>query len=46
MGEIFFFHRSFEQSKRQVRRPVTEFLKKKVADMIIGLRSPAVPCLT
>lgn len=46
MGEILFFHRSFEQSKRQVRRPVTEFLKKKVADMIIGLRSPAVPCLT
>lgn len=46
MGEIFFFHRSYEQSKRQVRRPVTEFLKKKVADMIIGLRSPAVPRLT
>lgn len=29
LGEIFFFHRSFEKSKRQVRRPVTELLKKK-----------------
>ncbi|MBU3741774.1 MAG: hypothetical protein FGM24_05750 [Candidatus Kapabacteria bacterium] len=46
MGEILFFHRSFEQSKRQVRRPVTEFLKKKVADMFIGLRYRAVPCLS
>jgi hypothetical protein len=46
MGEILFFHRSYEQSKRQVRRPVTEFLKKKVADMFIGLRYHAVPCLS
>lgn len=46
MGEILFFHRSFEQSKRQVRRPVTEFLKKKVADMFIGLRLHAAPCLS
>lgn len=29
IGEIFFFHRSYEESKRQVRRPVTELLKKK-----------------
>jgi len=29
LGEIFFFHRSFEKNKRQVRRPVTELLKKK-----------------
>lgn len=45
MGEILFFHRSFEQSKRRVRRPVTDLLKKKVADMIIGLRPTAAPCL-
>jgi ABC-type glycerol-3-phosphate transport system permease component len=45
MGEILFFHRSFEQSKRQVRRPVTELLKKKVADMIIGMRPAPGTCL-
>jgi len=28
MGEILFFHRSFEQSKRQVRPPVSDLLKK------------------
>ncbi len=28
MGEILFFHRWFEKSKREVRRPVTELLKK------------------
>lgn len=29
LGEIFFFHRSYEKTKRSVRRPVTELLKKK-----------------
>lgn len=28
MGEILFFHQWFEKSKREVRRPVTELLKK------------------
>ena len=28
MGEILFFHRSFEQMKRDVRPPVAELLKK------------------
>ena len=29
MGEILFFHRWYEQSKREVRRPVTDLLVKK-----------------
>lgn len=28
MGEILFFHQWFEKSKREVRRPVTDLLKK------------------
>lgn len=42
MGEILFFHQSFERSKRQVRRPVTELLKKN-AERIVELFIPAVP---
>jgi hypothetical protein len=29
MVEILFFHKSYERAKRIVRRPVTDFLKKK-----------------
>ena len=34
MGEILFFHNSFEKSKREVRRPVTDLLKKNIDDMM------------
>ncbi|MFZ9870747.1 MAG: hypothetical protein ACO3I4_03340 [Candidatus Kapaibacteriota bacterium] len=39
MGEILFFHRSYELSKRQVRRPVSDLLKKNArltSDRIAG----------
>ena len=42
MGEILFFHNSFEKSKRQVRRPVTDLLKKNV-DRMISRFMPAQP---
>lgn len=32
MGEILFFHRSYEEAKRRTRRPVTDLLKKKFGD--------------
>lgn len=34
MGEILFFHRSYEQSKRSMRLPVSELLKKNALEMI------------
>jgi len=37
MGEILFFHHSLEESKRQVRPPVTDLLKKKLNDVLIEL---------
>lgn len=42
MGEILFFHRSYELSKREVRRPVTDLLKKNIDKMIASL-IPAQP---
>jgi hypothetical protein len=33
MGEILFFHRWFEKNKREVRRPVTELLKKNASPL-------------
>ena len=34
MGEILFFHRSFEKSKREVRLPVSDLLKKNAASIL------------
>lgn len=36
IGEILFFHRSYEIAKRQVRRPVTDLLKKKIVNVFYG----------
>ncbi len=44
MGEILFFHRSYELSKRQVRRPVSDLLKKNARltpDRIVGIVASA-----
>lgn len=35
LAEIFFFHRSYENAKRQSRRPVTDLLKKKTSDLML-----------
>ena len=37
MGEILFFHQSLEKSKRQVRPPVSDLLKKKLHEVMIEL---------
>jgi ABC-type tungstate transport system substrate-binding protein len=34
MGEILFFHTSYEKKKFRTRRPVTELLKKKVESIM------------
>ena len=34
MGEILFFHRSFEKSKREVRLPASDLLKKNAASIL------------
>lgn len=38
MGEILFFHQSLERSKRQLRLPVTDLLKKKLDDVLMWLQ--------
>lgn len=40
LAEIFFFHRSYENAKRQTRRPVTDLLKKKTSDLMLVLVHP------
>ncbi len=40
MGEILFFHRWFEKNKREVRRPVTELLKKNASPLNALLITP------
>ncbi len=37
LGEILFFHRSYETAKRRTRRPVTDLLKKKISDLTFAL---------
>ena len=44
MGEILFFHRWDEESKRVVRPPVTDLLKKNILEMISRL-TPAEPAI-
>jgi zinc transporter ZupT len=39
LGEILFFHRSFETAKRRKRRPVTDLLKKKTSDLTFAIAS-------
>lgn len=40
LGEILFFHRSYEVAKRQTRRPVTDLLKKKTSDLTFAISTP------
>ncbi len=37
LGEILFFHKSFETAKRRQRPPVTELLKKKISERTFHL---------
>lgn len=36
MGEILFFHQSYEKNKGRVRRPVSRLLKKKIEELILA----------
>ncbi len=42
MGEILFFHQSYEKAKYRVRRPVSELIKKKIEVLTLRFSNTSV----